>query len=102
MALWVHHEVLGRVEFQFLSFVKEKDLITLDDCVDSMSDCESSSVLELFSDELLDLLLCDNIDVGSSLIQDDDFVTAENGSHNADELLLTYTEIVSFLFDFEL
>ena len=67
-----------------------------------MSNCEGCGILELLSDELLNFLLSDNIDICSGLIQDDNFVTAKNGSHNTDELLLSDTKIVSLFLDLEL
>ena len=73
MAFWVHHKVLGRVEFQFLTFIEEKNFITFDNSVYPMSNCEGRGILELLSDELLNFLLSDNIDIGGGLIQDDNF-----------------------------
>ena len=66
-----------------------------------MGDANNTSTLEFFINELLDGLLSDHIDVGCSFIKNNNPIWAKNSPDNTDELTLTHTQVLSFLFDFE-
>ena len=47
---WVSHESLRRVVLDSLSFVHDEYSVTLDNCIEAMSDAEDGGTLELFAD----------------------------------------------------
>ena len=100
-ALWILHELLWIIVLQDLSLVEVKDLVTLDDSVESMGNGHGSGVLELLSDHLLDLLLGNNINIGCGFIENHNLVSSEDGADNANELLLANAEVASLFLDLE-
>jgi hypothetical protein len=54
-----------------------------------VSNGDDSAVFKLLFDQSLDLLLCLQVNVGGGLVKNDHFVLPEDGSNDADELLLT-------------
>ena len=99
--LFVGHEILGRVEFNCLTLVHHKDLITLYDGVQSVGDAHDCCTQELLVDELLDSLLGDDIDVCGGFVEDYDFIASEDSPDNADELAFTNTEVLALFLHFE-
>lgn len=79
--LWV-------IVFDFLSRLKQQHLIRVDDRVDAMRDRKHGRLFEGAFNQLLDLFLSHDVDVGGSLIQHDNLVLAEDGPADADQLLL--------------
>ena len=84
-----------------MSLVKDKYLVTLDDGVKSVSNCQDCGTIEFFRNKLLDCLLSHYIDICSGFIKDYDLVSSEDGSAYTNELSLPSTEIGSVLCDFK-
>ena len=97
MRFLIGHERLRRVEFNFLSLVNDENLVALNNCIQSVSDGHHCSSCKFLSNELLDRLFCDYVDIGSSLIEDHNLVLTKDGSADADQLFLSNTEVVSVL-----
>ena len=66
-----------------------------------MGDANDTGALELFVNELLDSLLGDHVDVRCGLVKDNDAVRTQDCPDDTDELALTYTQVLAFLFDFK-
>ena len=62
-----------------------------------MSDGHYCSSCKFLSNELLDRLFCDHVDVGSSLIEDHNLVLTKYGSADADQLFLANAKVVAVL-----
>jgi len=54
--------------------VQKENSVAADDGVQSVSDSQHGGALELLRNQFLHGLLCHNIDVGSSLVQDNKLV----------------------------
>lgn len=85
-------QFLGVAVLNAAACVKDHNIITVDDRVDSMRDGEHCSLCEGLLHELLDLLFGDNVDVGSSLIQHYNLVASQDSSANANKLFLSSTQ----------
>ena len=84
----VLEKYIGAVVLQDPTITKDEDLVAGNDRLKSMSNCDDCTALKLAVDELLDLLLSDQVDVGSRFIKNDDLVPAEDCADDADQLLL--------------
>jgi hypothetical protein len=60
-----------------------------------VGDSQDGAALELVADQLLDLGLSLDVDVSGGFVEQDDLVLAENSSANANERLLSTTEVGS-------
>ena len=94
-------ELLGRVVLQDCTFLEIENTITLDDRVETMGDRQDSGTQELLSDESLDGLLGDNINVGGGLIKDHNLVVAKDGTNYANELTLAHTQVLTLRLNLE-
>ena len=54
--------------------IQKENAVAADDCVKSVSNCQDCGALELFLNQLLHRLFRDHIDVGSSLVKNDQLV----------------------------
>ena len=95
LRLGVTGQLLRVAVLNVSSSIEDQNFVTVDDSVDSVSNSEYSGVLERLVHEVLDLLFCDNVDVGSGLIQEHNAVVSEDSSADANELLFTFAQIVS-------
>jgi hypothetical protein len=66
-----------------------------------MSNGYHGTVLEALLDHFLDLVFGDEVDVGRSFIEDDDFTLLHNSSADANDGFLTRTEIATLLVNVE-
>ena len=73
-AVFVGEEVPRSVILDALTFIHNENTVRVNDCVEAMCDRQHRGLSELFSDQLLDLLLRDDIYISSSLIQHHDLV----------------------------
>ena len=80
----VCHQFSWRVVLQQLAKSKAQDIVTVDDCVDSVGDHNHCGVFEFRIDKLLDGLLGDNIDISRSLIQNDNLRSSQDSSADTD------------------
>ena len=94
MALRILEKNLRVIEFGNFTIAHNHDLVTFDNCLKSMGNCNHGAVFELFIDELLDHLLSLNIDVGCCFIEEDDLIFPENGSADLNERLFARGKIV--------
>lgn len=76
--------------------------IALNDSVESVCNGQDRCASKLLTDQLLDRLLGHDIDVCGGLVKQDDFVVAEDGADDADELALSDTEVLALFLDLEL
>ena len=83
-----------------MSFVKNKNFVTLDDGVQSVSNCQDCGTIEFFRNKLLDCLLSHYIDICSGFVKDYDLVSSEDGSANAYKLSFSCREIGTTFSDF--
>jgi len=83
------------------SVVKHTNSVGVDNRIQSVGNREDGGVLELVLDELHDLLLWDNVDVGSGLVKDDDLSLTQGSTADANKLLLTGGQVITTFFDFE-
>jgi len=92
LRLAVLGELLGIAELDALATVHDHYVGTVDDGVDPVGDGEDSGVLEVLVHHLLDAFFRLDVDVGSGLIQHDNFVVFEDSSSDANQLLFTCTQ----------
>ena len=101
VALFVFEELLRLIELKDLTFTQDENLVGLNDGLKTMGNCDDSAMLELLRDQGLDLLLGYDIDVGSGFIKKDDLILTQNSTTDANQLLLTRTEVSTIFSDFE-
>ena len=85
----IRSEVRRLVKLDDLAVGEHHYLVTLHDGVQPVRNRDQSAVTELRLDQLLNLLLSHQVDVGSGLVQDDDFGVSEDSSADANKLLLS-------------
>jgi len=90
--LGVLRELLGVAELKALALVHNHDVVTVNDGVDSVGDGEHCGVFEVLRHQFLDVLFSHDVDVGSGLIKHHNFVLSEDGSQDAEQLLLASTQ----------
>jgi len=91
LRLAVLGELLGVAVLDALAMVHDHHHVTVDDGVDPVGNCEDGGVLEVLVHQLLDALFRLDVDVGSGLVQHNNFVFPEDSSSDAYQLLLTST-----------
>lgn len=93
MRLRVVLQRLRRVILNDLALREDQHLITADDCVESVRNRDDCRVLELLLDQVLNSLLCDDINVRSSFVKDNNSVFPQNGAADANELAFTGAQV---------
>ena len=83
-----------------MPFVKDKNFVTLDDGVQSVSNCQDCGTIKFFIDKLLDCLFSHYINVSSGFIKNNDLVSSEDGSADANKLSLSCRKISTTFSDF--
>ena len=91
----VLEEVLGAVEFDDLSEFEHHNPVASEHGVDPMGDNEHCGVGKLLVLDLLDLLLCLQVNVGGGLVENNQLSFVNKCPREADDLLFTLAEIVS-------
>lgn len=79
----IRHQIGRAVVLLDLSHGKNQHLVTLNDRIQSMRNCDHRRLLELSLDQGLNLLLSDQINVGCGFIKDNDPILSQNGSADA-------------------
>jgi hypothetical protein len=75
--------------------------VARDDRVQAMGDYQHSRGFELFGDQGLDLLLGDHIYTGGGFVKNNHFRLTEDSSADANQLLLSRTQVSSPFCDLE-
>ena len=89
LGVGVRSEISWLVKFNDLAVGEHHYLVTLHDCVQSVRNRNQRALTELSLDQLLNLLLCHQVDVGSGLVQDNNLGVSKDGSADANKLLLS-------------
>ena len=77
--------------------MKEQDHVTVYYGVQAMGNSKKRRTLELLIDETLYGFLGYDIDVGSSLIENNYLIAAQDGSNDANKLAFSYRQVFAFL-----
>ena len=100
-AVWIRHELLRGAILQLTALVEHEDAIAVDDCVQSVRDGQDCRTTEFFTDQLLDRLLGDYVDIGGGFVKHNDLVVPQDSPDDANQLALTNAEVLSLLLDLE-
>ena len=73
--------------------VEYQDSIAPYNSVQTMGNSNHCAVFKLLLDQLLDLLLCHDVDVCGGFVEDDYLVLAQDGATDADKLALSCAQI---------
>jgi len=85
------------VEFFDFTIAHDEDFVALNDGLESMSNGDHGTVLEALLDHFLDLVLGDEVNVGSSFIEDYNFALLHDSSADANDSFLTRAEVATLL-----
>ena len=88
MRFRILHKCLWLIIFKKLPFSKHNDFVTFNDGLESVGNRDDCAFSEFFLDKGLDLLLRDQIYVGSGFVEKDDLVLSQNGSAYTNQLFL--------------
>ena len=66
-----------------------------------MCDCDDGALGKLLFNQLLDLLFSDDVNVGCSLVKDNDLIFPQDSTADAKQLLLTSTKVCTSFADLE-
>jgi hypothetical protein len=83
VAVFIFLKLVWRIEFFDLSIIKDHDFVALNNGLKSVSNYEHRLIFELFLHEILNLLLCDYIDISSSLIKYNDLSLSQSSTTDA-------------------
>ena len=85
-------KVVWVVEFGTVTGVHDQDSVGIDDCSQSVSDDEHSAALERVLELILNEVIRLKINVGCSLIKNQDLGLSDDSSSQANKLLLSHGE----------
>jgi len=96
VTFWVFHQGFWAIIFSNFTIRHDHDFIRFNNGLKSMGNSQHCASLELLMDELLDLLLSFNIDVGCSFIKDHNLVLPQNGTADLNQWFFTRWKVITY------